>query len=355
MSIDIQSKSHAYAVETVSDLQASVRAASGASVFYLVDQRVRELYPEAFSEVDAAGRLLSVMASEEQKTYERLVPLFLNLIERGIRRNTTLCVVGGGVLQDIGCFIASVLFRGLRWELVPTTLLAQCDSCIGSKSSLNIGPYKNQLGTFYPPHRVLMTFSVLRTLSRDEIRSGLGEAIKLHLIAGPDAFARLRSRLALLPADPADLAPEILDCLLIKKAYIEKDEFDLGVRNLLNYGHTFGHAFESATNFAIPHGIAVTLGISAATYISERLGWVPAGYADSLDAFLKTYFEPFERELATVAPSALQMALGKDKKNVGKELTCILTRGEGRMEKLALGLEEQVMPWLLDWVKKVVG
>lgn len=355
MNLEIQSKSHAYSVETVPDLHAAMRAASAPSVFYLVDQRVRELYASAFSEADQAGRLLTVKASEEQKTYEQLVPLFIDAIERGVRRNTTLCVVGGGVVQDIGCFIASVLFRGLRWELVPTTLLAQCDSCIGSKSSLNIGPYKNQLGTFYSPHRVLMAFSVLRTLSRDEIRSGLGEAIKLHLIAGPADFARLRSRLAGLPNDPADLAPVISDCLRIKKTYIEKDEFDLGIRNILNYGHTFGHAFESTTRFAIPHGIAVTLGISAATYISERLGWVPPGYADNLDAFLKTYYEPYEKELVKVSPSALQLALSKDKKNVGKGLTCILTRGEGRMEKQVLGLDEQVVPWLTAWVKKIVG
>src|SRR6202012_1823914 len=99
------------------------------------------------------------------------------------------------VLQDIGCFIASVLFRGLRWELVPTTLLAQCDSCIGSKSSINIGPYKNQIGTFYPPHRVCLTFNVLKTLPADEIRSGLGEAIKLHLLTGEKEFGGLMNEL----------------------------------------------------------------------------------------------------------------------------------------------------------------
>lgn len=353
--MEIQSKSHAYGVETVSDLDEAVRGAAGNTALVLADRRVCELYPSAFADADQSGRLLKVTASEEQKTYEQLVPLFLQLIDKGVRRHTTLCVVGGGVLQDIGCFIASVLLRGLRWNLVPTTLLAQSDSCIGSKSSLNIGPYKNQLGTFYAPHRVLMAFSVLRTLSRDEIRSGLGEVIKLNLIAGSTDFSRLRSRLAAMPDDPADLAPVVMDCLQIKKAYIEKDEFDEGVRNILNYGHTFGHAFESTTQFAIPHGIAVTLGISAATRISERLGWVPAGYADNLDTFLKTYYAPYERELTKVSLGALQAALGKDKKNVGNGLTCILTRGEGRMEKQALGLTEQVMPWLKEWIERLGG
>ena len=96
------------------------------------------------------------------------------------------------MLQDIGCFIASVLFRGVEWTLVPTTLLAQCDSCIGSKSSLNIASYKNQLGTFYPPHRILLDPAFLQTLPEIEILGGLGEAIKLHLIEGEAALARLR-------------------------------------------------------------------------------------------------------------------------------------------------------------------
>jgi 3-dehydroquinate synthase len=352
MKIEVQSKSHSYVVELAPDLATAVQAATDSPApVLLVDRRVQTLYPQVFCEAQAQGRVLSVTASEEQKTYENLLPLFLALLDKGVRRGTTLCVVGGGVVQDIGCFIASVLFRGLRWELVPTTLLSQCDSCIGSKSSLNIGPYKNQLGTFYSPHRIWLAPSVLRTLTRDEIRSGLGEAIKLHLIAGTKPFTTLRAQLAALPDDPAELESVIVSSLLIKKTFIERDEFDLGIRNLLNYGHTFGHAFESTTQYAIPHGIAVTLGLSAATYISARLGWVTAEYAATLDGFLRPFYVPYEQHLQRMDQVALQAALSRDKKNAGTGLTCVLTRGEGRMEKHVLGLSEQAMPFLLDWLR----
>lgn len=351
MTINIQSKSHAYTVETVADLTTALRAAAEPAPFLLVDGRVRALYPDAFDEAQRQGRLITITASEEQKSYERLLHPFLDLIERGLRRHATLCVVGGGVTQDIGCFIASVLFRGIRWVYLPTTLLSQCDSCIGGKSSLNIGPYKNQLGTFYAPHRILLAASVLRTLTDDDLRSGLGEIIKLHLVAGNDAFQHLRATLAARPADPAALLPTILDSLLIKKSYIEHDEFDQGVRNLLNYGHTFGHAIESTTHFAVPHGIAVTLGISAATFLSARLGWISPAAANELDLFLKTYYDPFQHNLCQVTPEALRAALARDKKNSGAGLTCILTRGPGRMEKQTLDMDQQAMPWLLEWLK----
>jgi 3-dehydroquinate synthase len=349
MKLEIKSQSHCYTVETVPDLASALNSISDNSAFVLADQHVCDLYPEAFSKVGRDQRLLTVQATEEQKTYEQLSPIFQSLIERGCRRNTTLCVVGGGVVQDIGCFIASVLYRGLRWELIPTTLLAQCDSCIGSKSSLNVGAFKNQLGTFYPPHRVLLAFSVLRSLARDDVRSGLGEAIKLHLIAGSESFHRLTARLHNFPADLVELEPIITESLLIKKSYIEKDEFDQNIRNLLNYGHTFGHAYESATRYAIPHGIAVTLGVSTATYISERLGWVPEGYFQRLDAFLNQYYSPYQRTLSSVDMMIIQEILSKDKKNTGSDLTCILTRGEGNMEKCTLSLVDQVMPLIHDW------
>ena len=339
-------------VDTAPDLASALDLVSGSSAFVLADQHVCDLYPNAFSRVNHEERLLAIPATEEQKTYDQLSPVFQRLIEKGCRRNTTLCVVGGGVVQDIGCFIASVLYRGLRWELIPTTLLAQCDSCIGSKSSLNIGAYKNQLGTFYAPHRVTLVFSVLRTLTRDEIRSGLGEAIKLHLIAGEEPFRCLRERLMRLPDDAADLEPVVMDSLRIKKKYIEQDEFDRDIRNLLNYGHTFGHAYESTTRYAIPHGIAVVLGISTATYLSERLGLASQGYSEQIDEFLRGYYEPYQRKLASVDLGQLRSSLAKDKKNTGIGLTCILTRGEGKMEKKVLGLDEHVMPVIASWLAR---
>jgi 3-dehydroquinate synthase len=335
--LQIQSRSHPYTVAEFSSVGAALAHPGGsAAPFYLVDQRVAGLYGRQLADATCTDRLIAIEASEEAKSYEQLAPVFCRLLDAGCRRDSQLVVVGGGVLQDMGCFIASVLFRGVRWTLLPTTLLAQCDSCIGSKSSLNIHRFKNQLGTFYPPHEVRLAFEFLETLSAEEIQSGLGEAIKLHLIDGEAATERLRRRLSAAGGAELPLSEIVRDSLRIKQRYIEADEFDRGVRNVLNYGHTFAHAFESATRYAIPHGIAVSLGVACATFFSERLGMVPPGSQRRLLEWLRPCFGGHARTLRQADLLAVVGAMRQDKKNDGDQVTFILTRGPGKMEKVRL-------------------
>lgn len=352
--LHIQSKSGAYAVLGINSLRNAVEQASaGERVFAFVDREVAALYPDALAL--PAENILQIEATEPAKSLEALTPYVEWLLERGFRRDCLLLVVGGGVLQDLGCFVASTLFRGVRWTLVPTTLLAQCDSCIGSKSSLNVGHYKNQLGTFYPPYQVLLPADVLSTLPPDEVRSGLGEIIKLHLIEGEAAVDRLRPKLAGYADNPALLGEMAWDALAIKKRFIEEDEFDKGVRNLLNYGHTFGHAYESAADYAIPHGISVTLGVLTATYFSAQIGWVSPAYFDALHDWLLPYYAPYEQTLAALDPERILAAMRLDKKNTGDTLGCILTRGAGRMEKTKLAFDAEVLPLLNQALAEIGG
>jgi 3-dehydroquinate synthase len=341
MRMTIQSRSHPYEVLGAENLADEFRALrEKRQATFLVDAQVRELYGKSLFRDIPEAALFTIKATEEAKSYEKLPPAFVWLLESGFQRRSHLVVIGGGVLQDIGCFIASVLFRGVEWTLVPTTLLAQCDSCIGSKSSLNIASYKNQLGTFYPPHRILLDPSFLTTLPEIEILGGLGEAIKLHLIEGEASLSCLREKLVLgLPAGPV-LTEIIWDSLAIKQRFIEEDELDRGVRNLLNYGHTFAHAYETATHYAIPHGIAVSLGVVSATYFSERIDWVPLGTAAELLRWLRPYLAGCETTLQAVSRDDILQAMRRDKKNQGDDITFILTRGPGRMEKRALPIAQ---------------
>lgn len=349
--MEIQSRSHPYTVEEFPDLQTALGDfQQRPGVYCLADKRVFSLYERDFLAALPPEKILQVEASERQKSFELLTPLFVWLLQNGLRRDGSLLVVGGGVLQDIGCFIASVLFRGLRWELIPTTLLAQCDSCIGSKSSINIQSYKNQIGTFYSPHRVRLIFSMLKTLPWDEMRSGLGEAIKLHLLASETDFRQLMADLDSLPGNEKVLPKWILHSLEIKKNYIEKDEFDKGVRNLLNYGHTFGHAYESASQYGIPHGIGVTLGMLTATYVSAKLGWVSTDYFQDLKNRLRPWYQPYEQKLKSLDLTKILNAIKHDKKNTRDAVNCILTRGAGRMEKTAVNLEQQLRPWMTEFI-----
>lgn len=335
----IHSRFHDYTVE-----ECGSRAAALAAVLadrrphVLIDRVVHDLLDPAERALLPVDRMVVLEATEIAKSYAALEPVFLDLLGRGLRRSGVLVVVGGGVLQDVGCFIASVLSRGLRWEFVPTTLLAQADSCIGSKSSINIGSYKNQLGTFYPPHQVVIAAKFLETLPFDEIRSGLGEVIKLQLLSSERGFGELMEDLdgfAEMPDHqrPALLARWVGRSLDVKQPFIEEDEFDNGSRLLLNYGHTFGHAFESVTDFGIPHGIAVVLGMLTATVVSARLGLLDARDAEAVVRRLHPWHVPYADVLADVDMPALCAALARDKKNTTGGLTCILTRGIGRMER----------------------
>jgi len=355
--LTIQSRSHEYTVETFDSLEAALVAVDRSRAHYLIDDAIVSYYGEAINRNTSSARTVLVEATEENKSFERLTPVILGLLQRGLKRDGVLVVIGGGVLQDIGCFIASVLSRGLRWELIPTTLLAQADSCIGSKSSINIGAYKNQIGTFCPPHRVLLTPEVLTTLPTDEIRSGLGEVIKLQLLKSQADFDELMADLsALTPSNQAEICTKwVIRSMAVKQPYIETDEYDWGVRNLLNYGHTFGHAYESATNYGIPHGIAVILGMLTATFLSVRLGLVAESHYQDLKQKLTPWHEPYGASLRKADRSAIFQAIKHDKKNTGNAVNCILTRGSGAMEKMKVDLVGQLQPAVNDFIDKELG
>jgi 3-dehydroquinate synthase len=353
--LTIKSQSHDYSVETFSSLAKVFEGlADTRGQLYLVDREIERIYQKEIDlAVPEASRLV-IEATEEQKSYERLSPIFLELLSKGLKRDATLIVVGGGVAQDIGCFIATVLFRGVRWEFIPTTLLAQSDSCIGSKSSINIGNYKNQIGTFYPPHRVMVSSDVLSSLPWDEIRSGLGEVIKLQLITGQAGFDELMDDLKNLnPNGGLEIIPKWVDrSIAVKKPYIESDEFDRGIRNILNYGHTFGHAYESATKYDIPHGIAVLLGMLTAAYLSARLGLIAESHFLDLKLRLTPWFHPFETTLLKVRKEDIFKAIRHDKKNTGDFVNCILTSGPGRMEKIKVDFDRELVPAVEKFIDK---
>jgi 3-dehydroquinate synthase len=344
--LTIKSRSHDYTVENFDTLASALQTIDHARAHYLIDEAIVRHFGAAVSSIAESPRTVLVEATEKNKSFESLTPVLLDLLQRGLKRDGSLIVIGGGVLQDIGCFIASVLSRGLRWELIPTTLLAQADSCIGSKSSINIGPYKNQIGTFYPPHRVLLTPEVLQTLPYDEIRSGLGEVIKLQLLTNQTEFNELMTDLANLnPANQAPILSKwVIRSMAVKQPYIETDEYDRDIRNLLNYGHTFGHAYESATHYGIPHGIAVILGMLTATFLSMRLNLVSLQHYQDLKHCLETCHKPYGSVLQKADREIIFRAIKHDKKNTGDSINCILTRGPGRMEKTRVDFVNDLQP-----------
>lgn len=211
--------------------------------------------------------VLWIEATEAAKALEQTLPLFVALKDAGLGRSSQLTAIGGGVVQDIATFLASLFMRGIPWNYVPTTFLGMADSCLGGKSSINVGPYKNLIGNFHPPRRIEILPAFARTLPAVELAGGLAEAAKISFCRGANSFAtyeRLSAAVLIGNWQDQQLAELLHATLAVKQWFIETDEFDQAERRLLNFGHTWGHALESATAFAIPHGLAVAIGMLAA-------------------------------------------------------------------------------------------
>lgn len=329
--LTIQSHKGPYTVHFVEDGLEQLDAKVPADVHFIVDRRVADLYETKMKNVLGHRSVLRITATEENKSLDKFPAYVEHLVSKGLRRDHTLVAIGGGITQDITCFLAATMLRGVDWHFVPTTLLAQADSCIGSKSSINAGSAKNILGTFTPPKKITLSTRFLDTLDPRDVRSGVGEMIKVHVIDGPGSFDRIANDFEALFTDSNAMVGAIRRSLEVKRGYIETDEFDQGPRNVFNYGHSFGHAIEAATSFAIPHGIAVTIGMDMANWMSWKLGVGSEDNFRRMHGCMAANYKGFEDHPIPLDPFIA--AISKDKKNVASDLTLILVDGASRVFK----------------------
>jgi 3-dehydroquinate synthase len=325
-SLIIQSHKGPYTVSFDAHFSAEILLERDAETHFLVDSNVARLYGPRLRAIISRSSTVVINATEDNKSLEKIIPIFELLIASKVRRGHVLVAIGGGIIQDITCFVASTFLRGLHWHFVPTTLLAQADSCIGSKSSINLGPTKNIIGTFNPPQQVYICTEFLDTLDQKDIRSGLGEIIKVHAIEGVKSFDRMSKEFRKLGSEREVQLRYIQSALVIKKRFIEEDEFDKGIRNLFNYGHSFGHAIESATNYRLPHGIAVSIGMDMANFIAHVRGLLPRSHFDRMHETLRMNYEEYSN--TEIALDAFIDAIMKDKKNTTAMLGLILPVGD---------------------------
>jgi 3-dehydroquinate synthase len=335
----IKSRLHDYSVEFVANAFDAVMKDSDQRLFFIVDSLVYDLYREQVSSLFVGENYMLVQATESHKTYDFCGEIIRALVERKVRRNSRIIAIGGGIVQDISAFVASILFRGVEWSFVPTTLLAQADSCIGGKTSINVGGTKNLVGNFNPPRCIYVDGRFLNTLQVDDIRSGIGEILHFFLYADSHMTDKLFRDYDNIVSNRSLLKEYILESLRIKKSVIEVDEFDSGVRNKFNYGHTFGHALESITDYAIKHGQAVTVGMDIANMISHRLGLMDAITYENLAAILRINFPDYD--LHSIDTEEYIQFLSKDKKNVDEQLVCILSEGPGMLQKRKIPMDSR--------------
>ena len=232
--------------------------------------------------------VIALPANEGTKSLDTIGAIIVKLREAGAHRNSHLWAVGGGVIQDVAGFIASIYMRGIKWTYLPTTLLAMTDSCIGGKSSINVGAFKNIVGTFNTPDKVIIDPQLTKTLSVEQKIAGLVEAAKICFCRDDACFTQYMALAPDASASTDTIEAVILLSLQAKKWFIEIDEFDHAERLLLNFGHTFGHALEGASGYRISHGIAVGVGMLCAIELSRATHKVQlSGRAIVLEKYLK--------------------------------------------------------------------
>ena len=310
----------------------------GTKAAILWDEAVPSAYvAELGNALEAAG--LDVLAcalegGENAKTIESYEKITRILVEFNLSRSDVVIGIGGGTVTDLTGFIAATYKRGIRLVQIPTSLLAACDASVGGKNALNLGDTKNVIGTFYQPSLVLIDTRFFASLSGEFFSEGCAEIIKTAYLGDSSLVDMLEEKPLLKNRDDESYVEEVLArCVEIKARVVESDERDNGLRNILNFGHTLGHAIEAESGYKIHHGRAVAMGMVLITRAAEKKGMVEGGTLARMISILEAH------GLEWRCPYNVNVLLGhviNDKKVRGDKITLILPvkPGECRMEKV---------------------
>ena len=308
----------------------------------LTDSRVDELYGDRLIDtLTAAGYAADkfvVPAGEASKCADNLLEFLNFLADCKLTRSDAVIAFGGGVVGDMAGLSAALYLRGVKFIQIPTTLLAAVDSSVGGKTAIDIPAGKNLVGAFYQPSLVCCDTALMDTLEPDIYRDGCAEVIKYGVILDKALYDRLQE-------PPFDRESVVARCVEIKRDVVQQDEFDNGIRGLLNFGHTFGHAIEKLSNFAVSHGEAVAKGMVIASRMAALMGM--CNVADELSALLVKY--GFDISCAYSASEIFDSLLS-DKKRRGGTISVVLPRSVGDCTLVALELDE-----LKDLLTKVMA
>lgn len=267
---------------------------------------------------------------EEHKGLLWIEIIMGELLKHGLDRGSVIVALGGGVVGDIAGFAAATYMRGISFVQVPTTLLAQVDSSVGGKTGVNHALGKNMIGAFWQPSLVLADLDTLRTLPERELRAGLSEVIKYGVIRDREFFDLLmQSSGDVLSLDPPALTRVVRRSCEIKAEVVGADEREAGMRAILNFGHTIGHAIETATGYTgLLHGEAVAIGMVHAARLAEKTGLMPAAESERVEEAVRLYGLPSAIP-AGVSADVLIDAMSRDKKSVGGRVRFVLPEGIG--------------------------
>ena len=317
--------------------QSCARQKLGRRCAVISDSNVAPRFAPAVQRVLKQAGFESVLivfpAGETAKSLKSVQTCYDQLAAHRLERQSFIVALGGGVVGDLAGFVAATYLRGIPFVQVPTTLLSQVDSSVGGKVGVNLTAGKNLVGAFYQPRFVLCDLDTLRQLPEREFRAGLAEVIKYGIIYDAKFFARLERDLPkILKREPKTLAAVIARCCAIKAEVVGQDETEGGLRAILNFGHTIGHAIENISGYGkYLHGEAISIGQVAAARLSSQLPGLPAEHATRITALFKRAGLPIAVKLSPAQRKALFAAMRLDKKVSGGEVKFVLASRLGKV------------------------
>ncbi|NNJ71654.1 MAG: 3-dehydroquinate synthase [Enterobacterales bacterium] len=298
----------------------------------ITNQTIADLYLEQVKSQLQHTELTIILIpdSETSKSLHEFERIMAELLAQGFNRSSLLIALGGGVVGDLTGFVAACLHRGCRFVQIPTTLLAQVDSSVGGKTGINHSIGKNLIGAFYQPEAVIIDTNTLKTLDTRQFSAGMAEVIKYGYIDEASFIPWLQKNKAALKAlEPKALQHTIHFCCNLKASVVAADEKERGMRMLLNYGHTFGHAIEQVAGYGEwLHGEAVAVGMLMAATMAKQQGFIAEDLASTLREII-IYFDLPTQVAPSMSAAKLTSAMLKDKKNLEQTLRLILPKALG--------------------------
>lgn len=317
-----------------SELQNFLQSVKYDKLFVLTDSNTLELCLPMLKEVPQlqGAPVITVEAGDTNKNIEQVTAIWMRLCNEGASRNSLLINVGGGMITDMGGFVAATFKRGIHSVNVPTTLMASVDAAVGGKTGINFNGLKNEIGSFYPPLCVLIDSSFLKTLDRDNLLSGYAEMVKHALISNMETYHAILS-FDLDRVDYTLLNQMVAQSVAVKERIVEEDPKEMGIRKALNLGHTVGHAYESLSfrkGRPVLHGHAVAAGLVSELYLSYKKCGFPMENLSQVVYYLKKYYPPFFFNCDDY--EALYELMTHDKKNEGGIINFTLLSQVGEVQ-----------------------
>lgn len=344
----IQCKNYSIHVNDDMALNHIINDANPSSIFVIIDENTeKHCLHKLYELINRDFETILIKSGEEHKTIETCKQVWQELVSKGADRSSIVVNLGGGVIGDLGGFCASTYMRGIKFIQVPTTLLSQVDASVGGKLGVDFDGLKNMIGIFTNPVAVVIFTDFINTLPYKELLSGFAEVLKHGLIADQKIWKQLSS---VEEIKDLDLESVIFDSVMIKKNVTEQDSFEKGLRKILNFGHTVGHAVETLsfeTDQPLLHGEAIAIGMVIESYCAMKLGTLNAEEYDEIKTQIKRLYGNKHKSLPEL--NKMIEIMNHDKKNQNKQIMFSLLDGIGKGNYNQVVSEKYLMEGLLEY------